>query len=306
VSTAAPVPVTRDLEGDDAVETLRSLGIGGLLRDSFIRFRFADGFSHSRALAFQLVLTILPALIAIVALGRALEQETFTRVLTETVRDVSPGPASEIVTQAFEQGSQASNNETALAAGLLLALSSAATAMGQIERGSNRIYGVERDRPAIAKYVRALALACSAGLAIAIAFVLLVPGSALGQALKDATGWSDALDTAWKIGRWPLGALLVAAAVAILFRLAPNRDQPSASWLAFGSAIAVTLWFVFTGLLALYVSVAEGFGETYGPLAGVIGVLVWALLTAIALFAGLAIAAQLEAVRAGAPGPRSG
>jgi YihY family inner membrane protein len=306
VSTAAPVPVTRDLEGDDAVETLRSVGIAELLRDSFIRFRFADGFSHSRALAFQLVLTILPALIAIVALGQALEQETFTRVLTETVRDVSPGPASEIVTQAFEQGSQASGNETALAAGLLLALSSAATAMGQIERGSNRIYGVERDRPAIAKYVRAVALACSAGLAIAIAFVLLVPGSALGQALKDATGWSEALDTAWEIGRWPLGALLVAVAVAILFRLAPNRDQPSASWLAFGSAIAVTLWFVFTGLLALYVSVAEGFGETYGPLAGVIGVLVWALLTAIALFAGLAIAAQLEAVRAGAPGPRSG
>jgi YihY family inner membrane protein len=306
VSTAAPVPVTRDLEGDDAVETLRSVGIGELLRDSFIRFRFADGFSHSRALAFQLVLTILPALIAIVALGRALEQETFTRVLTETVRDVSPGPASEIVTQAFEQGSQASNSETALAAGLLLALSSAAAAMGQIERGSNRIYGVERDRPAIAKYARALGLACSAGLAIAIAFVLLVPGSALGQALKDATGWSDALDTAWKIGRWPLGALLVAVAVAILFRLAPNRDQPSASWLAFGSAIAVTLWFAFTGLLALYVSVAEGFGETYGPLAGVIGVLVWAQLTAIALFAGLAIAAQLEAVRAGAPEPRSG
>jgi hypothetical protein len=61
VSTAAPVPVTRDLEGEDAVAALREVGIWSLLRDSYLRFRFADGFSHSRALEFQLVLTILPA-----------------------------------------------------------------------------------------------------------------------------------------------------------------------------------------------------------------------------------------------------
>jgi hypothetical protein len=54
MSTAAAVPLTHDLEGDDAVETLRSAGLRSLLRESLMRFRFADGFSHSRALAFQL------------------------------------------------------------------------------------------------------------------------------------------------------------------------------------------------------------------------------------------------------------
>ena len=48
---------------------------------------------------------------------------------------------------------------------------------------------------------------------------------------------------------------------------------------------------------------SQGFGETYGPLAGVIGLLLWTLLTALALFLGLAVAAQLEAVRAGRPAP---
>ena len=303
MSTAAPVPDTHDLEGDDAVEALRNVGIWHLLRDSFDRFRAADGFSHSRALAFQLTLTVLPALIATVGFARELGQQAFTSILTDTLRDVAPGPASEVLTQAFEQGTE-NGGEAALYIGLAVAVISAATAMGQIERGSNRIYGVERDRPTVRKYGLALGLALSAGVAIAIAFVVLVPGAALGDALKDATGWGDGLDLAWAIGRWLLGAGLVAGAVTVLFRLSPNRDQPSPSWLAFGSALSVVLWFAFTGLLAAYVTLARSFGETYGPLAGIVGLLIWSLLTALALFVGLAVAAQLEAVRAGSPEPR--
>jgi hypothetical protein len=53
MSTAATVPETHgELEGDDAFEMARGIGLRALLRDSFVRFRYADGFSHSRALAF--------------------------------------------------------------------------------------------------------------------------------------------------------------------------------------------------------------------------------------------------------------
>jgi hypothetical protein len=37
-----------------------------------------------------------------------------------------------------------------------------------------------------------------------------------------------------------------------------------------------------------------------------IGILAWALLTSLAAYLGLAFAAQLEAVRAGVPGPATG
>jgi YihY family inner membrane protein len=308
MSTAARVPETLELEGDEALETLREVGAWELVRDGFTRFRFADGFSHSRALAFQFTLALIPALIAVVGLATLLGQQSLTDVLTQTVSDMAPGPASETLTQAFQQGSTSSASddaETALIAGGLVALVSAATAMGQIERGSNRIYGVERDRPALRKYALATLLVCTAGLATVGAFVLLVPGSALGDALKEVTGWSDALDIAWSIGRWPLGAALVAAAVAVLFKVCPARAQPAFSWLAFGSTLSVLLWFAFTGLLTAYLDLSRGFGETYGPLAGIIGLLLWTFLTALALFLGLAVAAQLEAIRAGAPQPRA-
>jgi YihY family inner membrane protein len=306
VSTAAKVPETYELEGDDAVETLRETGIGELIRNGFVRFRFADGFSHSRALAFQLMLTAIPALIVLVALATLLGQESLTEVLTQTLRDLSPGPASEILTQTLQQGSSAAEEdaETALVLGAIAALVAGAGAIGQVERGSNRIYGVERDRPALHKYTTATILACTAGAATAAAFVLLVPGRSLGDALQEVTGWGSTLDTVWSVGRWPLGAALVAAAVGVLFRISPNRSQPAFSWLALGSTLSVLLWFVFTGLLAVYLGISRQFGETYGPLAGLIGLLLWAFLTALALFLGLAVAAQLEAVRAGEPEPR--
>ena len=303
MSTAAQVPETRGLEGDDAVHTLRTTGVAHLVRDSFVRFRRADGFSHSRALAFQLVLTLLPALIALVGLAGVLDQESFSRVLDDTFKDLAPGPAGDVLTQTIKSGT--SGGGLALFLGLVIAIVSGATAMGQIERGSNRIYGVERDRPTVAKYTRATILALTAGVASVGALVLVIAGSELGSALTD-NGWSDALGTIWSIGRWPLGAALVIAAAALMFEKSPNRSQPEPTWLAFGSALSVILWFAFTGILAAYLEISKDFGDTYGPLAGFIGLMLGALLTALALFAGLAVAAQLEAIRAGKPNPDDG
>ena len=58
-----------------------------------------------------------------------------------------------------------------------------------------------------------------------------------------------------------------------------------------------------TGGLATYVHLSSSFGSTYGPLAGIIALLLWSLLSAIALFYGVAVCAQLEALRAGHPDP---
>ena len=304
MSSATAVPITRDLEleGDDALATAREIGLTALLQRSFLRFRYADGFSHSRALAFQFILTLLPALIAVVGLANVLGQQTFTKVLTETVEGIAPGPAGAVLTQAFEQGSEGSGGK-ALAFGLVAAIVASAGALGQIERGSNRIYGVERDRPAVRKYLVATGLALTAGVASVLAFVIVVFGSEIGDALATEKSWSDVAETAWSVGRWPIGAALVAVAVALLFEVSPRRHQPDPSWLALGSSLSVLLWFSFTGLLALYVSESKQFGETYGPLAGFIGLMLWSFVSALALFLGLAVAAQLEAERAGVHEP---
>jgi YihY family inner membrane protein len=304
VSTAAAVPVTRgELEGDEAFETLRAADLKALVKDTFTRFRAADGFSHSRALAFQFTLTLLPALIAIVGLATALDQDDFRRVVQATFDQIAPGAVGDLLSEALKQGSSSvasEHGENALIGGGLAALLAGASAMGQVERGANRIYGVERDRPIHRKYLVGIGLACSAGLLVLTAFVLLIAGSSV----REAAGFGEAGKDIWAVARWPLGILCVTAAVALLFELSPRRRQPEPSWLAFGAGLSVALWLAFMGLLAVYITATDSFGATYGPVAGTIGVLLWAFLSALALFLGLAFAAQLEAVRAGVPEPR--
>ena len=84
---------------------------------------------------------------------------------------------------------------------------------------------------------------------------------------------------------------------------APRRRQPALSWLALGSGIAVALSALATVGLALYVSLSGSFGSVYGPLAGIFALLLWALLSSVALFLGTAVCAQLEALRAGEADP---
>jgi len=296
MSTATSVPSTFGLEGDDALATLRETGRRQLALDAFDRFRAADGFSHARALAFQFALTIVPALITIIGLATALDQDTFTRVVRDVLADLAPGAAGDLITEALQQGSASADGTLALLLGGAATLVAGTTAFGQLERGANRIYGVERDRPPARKYATAAALMLTAGVATVLAAVLLVAGSTLA----DAAGWG----IAFKVLRWPVALGLVVTALALLFEVAPRRRQPEASWLAVGSSVSAVLWLIFLGVLAVFVGVSPNFGATYGPLAGTIAVLLWTFASAVALLLGLAYAAQLEAVRAGVTATR--
>ena len=56
---------------------------------------------------------------------------------------------------------------------------------------------------------------------------------------------------------------------------------------------------VTTGALGLVFAYAKTFGETYGSLAGLVALQLWTFFSALAILFGVAVAAQLEAVRAG-------
>jgi YihY family inner membrane protein len=295
VSTATLVPETWELTGDDARETLLHTGRRRLLVDAFQRLRVADGFSHSRSLAFTVSLVLVQGLIALVGLASALSDTRLGEVIANAVEGALPGPAGQLLTQAVQQaqGAGAGRKYLALVLGAVGALVTATTAMGQLERGLNRIYGVEQDRPTLQKYGRAFVLAFSCGVLSAIAFVALAWGREVGDQIDN-----HFLSTLWSWTRWPLAIVLIAVAVTLLFRWCPRRHQPGLSWMAYGATVSVVGWVIVTVALTLFFSVSTSFGETYGPLAGMVALLLWAFLSAVAIFFGAAVAAQLEAVRA--------
>lgn len=308
MSTAAPVPETAVLPGqefsaDRALATLRLAGPWRLLRDAFVRFRYADGFSHARALALHTCLSLIPLAIALIGLAAALGHRSIGTAAGEVLLRLTPGQG-DVVDDVVEQTQRraAGSGRVALWLGLAAALLSLTTAMAQVERGANRIYGIERDRPTTAKYGRALLLALAAGLPALVGFLVLVAGGAVGDALAVAYHWAD-VPGWWPLVRWPVGLLLTWVSYTVLLAQAPRRRQPSYPWLAAGGAIAIVLWLLATALLALYVAKTDTFRSTYGPLTSVLALLVWANLTAVALLFGVAFCAQIEAVRANTPEP---
>ncbi|MFD9597193.1 YihY/virulence factor BrkB family protein [Kitasatospora sp. NPDC059973] len=295
-----------ELSADEAVTTLRAYGRWQLLRDAFLRFRYADGFSHARALAFQTVLALVPFAIAVVGLSSVLHTQWLGRVTELTIARLTAGPSSDLVDQVLRSGRERAGDggSVALWGGAVFSLVNVATAMCQIERGANRIYGIERDRPFHRKYARGLLMAVLAGLPLGLGFVLLVAGREIAAAVVEAGGPGTHREAlVWAVLRWPAGIVLALLSASVIFHRAPRRRQPGHTWLAFGAAVYLVLWVGLTALLGLYLRLSNSIDAVYGPLSVIISLLMWAYLTAIALFLGIAFAAQLEADRAGVEEP---
>jgi YihY family inner membrane protein len=298
MSTATKVPETWELTGDDARKTLQETGRRRLVRDAFVRLRAADGFSHARSLAFVTSLVLVQGLIAVVGFTTAFDLR-IGREIVAGIQSAVPGPAGHLLTNVVAHAREVGvhHRYLPLLLGLVGTLITGTTAMGQIERGFNRIYGIEKDRPTAQKYGRAFLLTLGAGTGLALAFFVF----ALGRRSDTANSF---LHSTWPWVRWPLGLAVALLALSALLRWSPRRRQPAWSWLMFGALVCVAGWVLVTVALSLALNASSNFGTTYGPLAGIVALQLWTFFSAIAIFFGAAVAAQLEAVRAGRPQPR--
>jgi uncharacterized BrkB/YihY/UPF0761 family membrane protein len=105
----------------------------------------------------------------------------------------TPGASESLVGQLLTDPGQTRDlSQVALTLGLLTAVAALIGAAGQIERGANRIYGVDQNRPALHKYLRALLLSLVAGVPALVSFLLLMAGGAIGASMQRWYHWSGA------------------------------------------------------------------------------------------------------------------
>jgi YihY family inner membrane protein len=267
---------------------------GRILRDTLERFTTADGTTHVRALAYESALIVLCGYIGVVGLASVLDADVLRRIVQELGRTMSPGPAGRLLVEAAEQG--AGSGATAAFVGLAAALGSGSLAMAQVERSANRLAGSNEDRTIVRRYFVACVLAATVGLLFLLGALIL----GAGRALPTGLGWTDEYVRVWAFVRWPVGVAIVALAVILLYRFAPRTRLGPRRAVVAGSAVAVILWVIITGLLSLYFSFRSS--SPYGPLLSIIALLVWSMLSSLALHLGIATACTL----AGARRPRKG
>jgi membrane protein len=135
---------------------------------------------------------------------------------------------------------------------------------------------------------------------LALGFVLggaLLLGGvlAVARAVANATGIAPGAVRAvvpW-LG-WFALALLVAAVLAVVYRLAPDRKNARWSWTSWGATGATVLWLVTSVVLFAYVRRLGTYASTYGSLAGVAISMFWLWITVLLVVIGAAVNAEAE------------
>jgi membrane protein len=306
VDTRPPDP--DDPRKPDSPTDLTKPSLVFVLRKTLREFQRDQCTDLAAALTYYAVLSLFPALLALVSLLGVFGQgrKTVDAVL-ETASGVVPSDAMNLLRPSIEQLVASPSAGIALVTGLLGAVWSASGYIGAFGRAMNRIYEIDEGRPVWKLRPLQLVLTVAGLVLAAVVAVMLAVSGPIAEAVGDAIGAGSIAVAAWNIAKWPVIGICVVLAVAVLYYATPNVKQPKFRWISIGAGFAIIAWLVASVLFGLYVANFGSYNKTYGALAGVIVFLLWLWITNLALLFGAELDAELERGRqlqAGLPAER--
>ncbi|WP_432562178.1 YihY/virulence factor BrkB family protein [Kineococcus sp. SYSU DK003] len=242
--------------------------------------------------AFKAFLAIFPALTAAFLIWGIFGN---TQTIVEQINSITaiPEEARQLVVSQIGNiaNGKSAAGITAIVA-VLLALWSASSGVENLMAATNIAYDENETRGFVKRKGTAFLLTIGAivFMLLAIAFIGVVPVAV------EALGASGAVSIVVNVLRWVLLLGLVVVALAVIYRLAPDRDAPRAKWVSVGATVATVLWLVVSAGFSVYVTVAGGssYAKNYGSMAGVVILLMWLWLTSYAILLGAEINAESE------------
>ena len=218
--------------------------------------------------AFYAFLALFPALIAVVSLYGLFADPAAIGTQINSMTSALPGQARILITD--QVTALTTRGRATLGIGLILsvalALWSASSGVSNLITAINSAYDEDEERGFVKKRLLALAITVAA-----IAFMVIMLGlvAVVPPLLEHLVGDSP-LRWVLQIGRWVVLILLVTGALAVLYRLAPDRAAPKMRWVSVGAIAATVLWLVASIGFSLYVLTFGNYAKTYGVFAGII------------------------------------
>ena len=245
-------------------------------------------------MAFYWFLSVFPALLALAGLSALVGAARGTAsVVDRALARVMPGDAAAVLTGALGDASPGTEGAsvTAVAIGLAVALWSASTGMVAMQMGLDIAYDVPRSRSFLRKRLYALALMAATLVLGGIATALIVFGQPIGDWLWERFLFGGAV---WHVARWVGAVVAVTVLFAFFYFLAPNRPSPRWQWVSPGGVLGTLVWLAASAGFSVYVRDFGSYAQTYGSLAGVIVLILWLWLTALAVLLGGELNAEME------------
>jgi membrane protein len=242
--------------------------------------------------AFFGFLSIFPALIALISIyGLVASPESVARQVENLSKQLPHSAADLIGTQLKSiVNNSGSALSISLVVSILAALWSASGGMGNLITAVNLAYDEVEARNFVKLKLTSLALTLGAIVFVLITFGLVAVVPVVITALPlGIVGTILA-----QIATWVVLLGVFAGALAVLYRVAPDRDAPKFRWVSLGAVVVTLVWAAVSVGFALYVNNFGSYDKTYGAIAGVIVLMLWLYLTCYLVLLGAEINSEAE------------
>ena len=102
-------------------------------------------------------------------------------------------------------------------------------------------------------------------LLLAVSVIAAIP------AVVDLVGLSESMvGKALLWLRWPVMAIMMIAALAVIYRFGPSRATPRFKWVSTGAVVSTVLWIIGSIAFSLYVTNFGSYNKTFGSLGAVV------------------------------------
>ncbi|RJG08076.1 YihY/virulence factor BrkB family protein [Noviherbaspirillum cavernae] len=270
---------------------LRGIGPFTLIKEAAYEFDDDDMMTHASALSYQVIFSIFPFVIFLVALLGFLHLPGFFDWLLQQASAIFPEQAMEQVIGVIQQLQQPQGG--LLSFGAILALWTASAGTRALMRALNVAYDVKESRPMWKLYPLSIiyTIGIAAMLVVAATFFLIGPQAI--EWLAQRVGLEKLFVTVWTLLRLPVVLVLLTAAVAIIYHVAPDHDQRF-RFISPGAVLAVGAWIVMSLAFDYYVKNFGDYNAMYGSIGTIIVLLLYFFLSAAMLLFGAEINAVIE------------
>lgn len=272
-------------------QTRGRLGWFDLMRRTTKEIREDHVAAFAGNLTYHAMLAIFPFAIFVLSVLFVGGQE---QLLVEAIQELrstgalSPG-ATNVITGQIE--SIAETNTGAIGLGLvvsiLVALWATSGAFRSVMEAMNVMYEVEEARGLVRRYATSIVLSIVIAALFIVALGLVVVGPTIAQQLGELGRWT------WLVLQWPVLVGFVLLGLALLYYSAPNAEQEF-RFITPGAVIATVAWLLFSLAFSFYVNNFGNYNRTYGTLAGVIVLLLYAYYTSFIFLYGAEVNQVIE------------
>ena len=242
-------------------------------------------------LSYYFLLALVPAIVCVLAFTSLLP----ANFLQDVINSLSGFAPPDVVQIMRDQLTSLREGEHtgALTFGLLVALWSSSIAMVSIINALNTAYDIDEGRPWWIVRLMAVVLTVGVAVFIVLASALVLMGPDLIDYVASRVGLSQAFASTWNIVRWPLAFVLVVLCIGLIFYFAPDAEQDW-EWITPGAVLATILWLGASLGFKYYVASFGNFNESYGSLGGIIVLMLWFYISALAVLVGAEMNAEIE------------